>query len=173
MARQGNVSTLAFGGRPSTALMGLVGGTNGAEDFTHSAFQNYVEAAMQYAGQFKDSLPSGGLEAIESLFYLPLVNWNYYGVNFNFLDNLEPNSDTPLQFNETIAQCHAFYQKSDILDIGGFWSKVALKNYTCVDAATNPAQNPAGAAPKKNTGDRSNVSVWTFGVAIFITLFCL
>jgi hypothetical protein len=84
-----------------------------------------------------------------------------YG-QLNFLDNMGPGSEVPLQFQSTPANCRVFYIADDVADVTTTWARIAGGNYTCVDGG-NPAVSPPGAAPKKSGGNGVHASVKVAG----------
>jgi hypothetical protein len=96
-----------------------------------------------------------------------------YG-QLNFLDNMGADSDVPLQFQSTPANCHVFYMAGDVLDVSSTWARIVNGNFTCVDGG-NPAANPGGSAPKK-AGGNVNASIKIAGAAfaaVFSVMFLI
>jgi hypothetical protein len=166
LVRFGNVSTVAFGGQPSNNPMALIGGTQGAQVQGQTNFVNWATGAYTYASQFGLQVSDSILNTLLSLITIPQIKLGN-NLEINFVDNMAPGtSDTPLQFEPQPADCRLFYTADDINDIKSTWSKIAAKNFTCVDGGTKPGDPK----PKKSVGIKSIIPGVSVTLAIITTL---
>jgi hypothetical protein len=169
MIQNGNVSTVAIGGRPSTEQMAIIGGTQGAQDISNGVVATFVNVANNNgtgAGITPDET-----SAIKTLLEVPPMNQNLYGMNINFLDNMGTGtSDMPMQFNSTMANCRIFYTASDITNIASTWSKISSGNFTCIDGGSKPGQQPVpgqnGTAKVPNSATASTSVPASIGLSL-------
>ena len=128
MKSQGNVSSIAVGGRPQTGPMQAIGATKGARLIT---FQTIYLAVYTFASTMSKSqllsFSSGPLGALFNATQ-PVVR-TAGGANgaVNGLNNYRKNdsTQTPLQFVYEAADCRLFYTPAMIQNVTNVWSAVA------------------------------------------------
>jgi hypothetical protein len=145
MIRSGNVLTVTFGGQPSKNPIVVIGGTQGANDQDFSVLADNALAALSIAEAQEITLTSDQSSALKALDVISPIA--LAGASLNFLDNLEPDSNIPLQFRNMNSDCRVFYTADDINNPTTTWSKISAGNFTCVDGGSKP-----GTSPKKSGG---------------------
>ncbi|KAL5325004.1 hypothetical protein ACEPPN_006126 [Leptodophora sp. 'Broadleaf-Isolate-01'] len=151
MKSQGNVRSIAVGGRPQLGPMQGVGGSKGAQVYGYDVIQTivgtYIPVAIEILQSRNETIPPlPPAEYIPSLDPFPLGNIAAKNYRFN-LRNAYHDGDatqTPLQFVYEAANCRLFYKAEDIYDISFLWDRVAnvaWGNGTCVAGSTVNSNN--------------------------------
>ena len=128
MKTQGNVTSIAIGGRPHTGPMQAVGATKGARLIS---FQTIYLAVVSFAATMSTQdllkLASGPLGAIFNATQPILRTGGGLNAAVNGLNNYRMNdtTQTPLQFVNEAADCRLFYTPAMIQNISNVWSAVA------------------------------------------------
>lgn len=131
MTSQGNVTTIAVGGRPQRGPMQAVGGTRGTNDYTWS----FIYSLVQSTSILGDAVQRKAWNSTELGTYstYPLTRAVSYAA-VNFRDGLVQgdSSQTPLQFQFQAADCRIWLdQYTSVEDL---WSRVAETKW-------NPSRN--------------------------------
>ncbi|KAK7981666.1 hypothetical protein PG988_003904 [Apiospora saccharicola] len=117
MTNMGGVRTVAFGGRPATGPMQIMGGVRGAQSLDYATVYQYVDmsnallaaAAQQNVRSFTDQQKANWQDAqpiATDAFPLRLYGG---GVNFRNAYREGGDDETPLQFQYQAADCRLFY----------------------------------------------------------------
>jgi hypothetical protein len=117
--------------------MNIIGGTQGAQVQEMNRIQENAKFASAIIDNGEADANSSDIQVLSAFTDLPSIEQTAT-FNVNFMDNMEPDSDVPLQFRSMKADCRLFYQIDDIQSISKTWSRVASGNYTCVDGGTKP-----------------------------------
>ncbi|KAK8171117.1 peptidase S41 family protein-like protein [Phyllosticta citrichinensis] len=125
MRQQGNVTTIAFGGRSQYGAMQAVGGVKGTNNFYWQDIKYWAREAYDLANDeeqvkwnqsFRENYNS----------YVPL-NRAAYTSNLNVRDGIREGDETgtPLQFVYEEADCRIFYTAEMTLDVTAIWKAAA------------------------------------------------
>ena len=178
---QGNVTTVAVGGRPDTTPMAVIGGTQGGEDLSVSTIQVFIGITQKLAALSNNTNLIAGLNRTLSSFLKqpPIPPVNLDAVTFNVRDNIAKGdeSQTPLQFTRSPnADCRTFYMAGDILNVTYTWNRVAKGlaangkglciNGTITDGGTSPESSISDGVQTATAGAAalSSSSKFTFEV---------
>jgi hypothetical protein len=177
----GNVTTLVIGGRPAAAPMNLVGGVQGAEAIEAFTITAASTAALLMIEGGLTTLDSSDQQTLLNIARVPPISQNNWQIGYNLLDNLLPDSDVPMQFNNQAAGCRLFYLQDDMTNIGSTWNRIAAGNYSCVDSGKKPSDqtpvSPSGSggsgSSKKSAGVKPTASLIGLIAALAITILVL
>ncbi|KAL1633608.1 hypothetical protein SLS56_002756 [Neofusicoccum ribis] len=125
MRQQGNVSTIALGGRPQYGAIQAVGGVKGFNNFNWAAIQQWVYEAYQNANPDEQAKYNESYQTN----YASYVPFNRAALdpNVNVRDGLRQGDETgtPLQFTYEEADCRLFYTAEMTLDVTAIWKAAA------------------------------------------------
>ncbi|KAL1623849.1 hypothetical protein SLS54_004312 [Diplodia seriata] len=139
MRQQGNVSSIAIGGRPQYAAQQAVGGVKGFNNFNWAAIQQWVYEAYDNANPEEQAKYNATYQAN----YTSYVPFNRAATdpNVNVRDGLRQGDDTgtPLQFTYEAADCRLFYTAEMTLDITAVWKAAADSKWGDVSRCVSDA----------------------------------
>lgn len=121
MRQQGNVSTIALGGRPQYGAIQAVGGVKGFNNFNWAAIQQWVYEAYENANPEEQAKYNESYHTNYDS-YVPF-NRAATDPNVNVRDGLRQGDETgtPLQFTYEPADCRIFYTAEMTLDATAIW----------------------------------------------------
>ena len=126
---QGNVTTIAIGGRPSHDPMSVIGGTQGGEVLPVSTAQLFVGITQKLAALSNNTRLIATVNQVLPPFSKPppIQPVSLGDVTFNVRDNIAKGDETqtPLQFTRSPnADCRTFYKAQDLLNVTYTWSRI-------------------------------------------------
>ncbi|KAK8118553.1 uncharacterized protein PG998_003179 [Apiospora kogelbergensis] len=165
MTNVGGVRTVAFGGRPATGPMQIMGGVRGAQYYAFDTIQACVNDSTAMLQRQPSLLTKDQLAKYQASVPLPLADFPLPlkgGVNFRNAYQ-EGDDDTPLQFAYQAADCRLFYTYDNINSPQTMWQAAAdavWGDKGCVDgskgapgsreySSTHPNQSRGGSDDKK------------------------
>ncbi|CAG8957834.1 hypothetical protein HYFRA_00000174 [Hymenoscyphus fraxineus] len=122
MRLQGNVKSVAVGGRPSNTKIQGIGGVKGSQSYAWSAIFNDAQRALEI--QQKRSMSTAAELLVMS--DLPVNRSSAAGVNLR--DNILPQNmgdGVPAQFVQELADCRLYYTPQMMGDVRQFWNAAA------------------------------------------------
>lgn len=122
MRLQGNVKSVAFGGRPSTTKIQGIGGVKGSQSYSWASIHSDAQRALQI--QRNTSQPTAAELLVIS--DLPLNRSSASGVNLR--DNILPQNmgdGIPAQFVQEMSDCRLFWTPAMIGDVRAVWNAAA------------------------------------------------
>ncbi|KAL9057637.1 MAG: hypothetical protein Q9162_002252 [Coniocarpon cinnabarinum] len=124
MRQQGNVKTIALGGRPQAGPIQAVGGVKGTNDYPWDFIYQAVNDTFTLAPNdtYRDFL--AGTELGEYSEYPLRRAFNNYAVNFRDGIRQGDESQTPLQFVYEPADCRIYYTSEMTVDVTAIWKTV-------------------------------------------------
>lgn len=159
MTNVGGVRTVAFGGRPGTGPMQIMGGVRGAQSLELSTVYQYVNLSNAILSAQSQSLLSSDQTTSWqnaqplSLDAFPL---RLYGGGVNFRSAYqEGDDDTPLQFQYQAADCRLFYTYDNYRHPATAWqaaSDAVWGGKGCVPDSTGAPGSRAYAAAHPSSG---------------------
>lgn len=123
MRQQGNVKTIALGGRPNKDIIQAVGGVKGTNDFPYSEILSGVELPFRIQHYHDDAYYN--TTALGDYTDLPLERGVNYVVNARDGIRQGDESETPLQFVYEPADCRIYYTPEMAVDQTAAWKTVA------------------------------------------------
>ncbi|KAL8825601.1 MAG: hypothetical protein Q9170_007732 [Blastenia crenularia] len=139
MHHQAGVRTVVVGGLPEVGPMQIPSGSRGAEAYSSFALDDDISFAASINSTATSFLPQN--RDIE--FYI-----TYAG--FNLRDAVRKNNPTPLQFQNSPADCRIFYTKETVYNFENLW------NYVIDAMWRNPSLCVAGSATPFEASTASN-----------------
>ncbi|KAI9748723.1 MAG: hypothetical protein M4579_007141 [Chaenotheca gracillima] len=171
MRTQGEVRSIAVGGRPMYGPMQGVGAVKGnlVEPFANLNSDASLVASLlpeEEQEKYNSTLPIGE-------FPINVNSRAGASNNVNFADNIRKGdeSQTPLQFIYQAADCRLFFTADNLFDITTLWDRVAQTawgNGTCVAGSTGDKSALPGAgfsSPKANSTTTTNGTNITNGAS--------
>jgi hypothetical protein len=157
MREQGNVQTIAIGGRPIEAPMQGIGGTKGSRLFPYVTIVSWARGVLDaFVALDKPTAAKVNETVIGTLGYPEHLGKRiaYNAKNeplggVNAADNLRMNdtTETPLQFIYEAADCKLFYTVDQIFDVTKVWKAVVdtkWGNGSCVANSTGDPSSLSG-----------------------------
>lgn len=135
MRLQGQVKSIALGGRPTTTAIQGIGGVKGAQSYSFAEVFRNAQTVLKIAPNTTEVMP---------LTDLPMNRSTSSGMNLR--DHILPQNlgdGTPAQFVSELADCRLYYTPSMIADIRATWNtaaKAAWGNGKCVAGAGFPTR---------------------------------
>jgi hypothetical protein len=156
MRQQGNVKTIAMGGRPNTDIIQAVGGVKGTNSIDWSYILFEVEAPFRIAHYHTDEYYLG--TALGNYTDLPLYRATASVVNARDGIREGDEDQTPLQFVYEEADCRIYYTPEMAVDQAAVWkaaADTAFKGVNHCVAGSYGGQyakrvKRSGAAPRKH-----------------------
>ena len=184
MMASGNItSTLAWGGRPKSTSMQLVGGVRGSFALQFNDVFDVANFGLTYIKQRinagKPVLSEEKQARFEATMPRPPKEFplKFTGGSINFRNAYDPGNDDILQFDHQAAGCHLFYTLQNIREPSTTWDAAAdaWKSNGCkapAKAVTNNQTQSHSSANTNNvsmalTGSLAAFAVLMFAVALF------
>ncbi|KAE8376749.1 hypothetical protein BDV26DRAFT_264909 [Aspergillus bertholletiae] len=148
MRLQGNVKSIAIGGRPSTDPMQGIGGIKGSNNFAFSYIYYMAQLAIKSAKPGQEH--SANWTALTELSDLPTNRSTDTSINVR--DNILPDDldeGLPSQFVYEKADCRLFYEPEMVVDVTAMWeaaADAAWGDKECVNGGLNLRKRAATSA---------------------------
>ncbi|KAK8868572.1 Peptidase S41 [Apiospora arundinis] len=170
MTNMGGVRTVAFGGRPATGPMQIMGGVRGGQSLAFGSIEQLVNGSAPLLKRQPNLLTKDQLAQYKASMPIPTEDFPLpVKGEVNFRNAYQQgDDDTPLQFVYQAADCRLFYTYDNYNDPKTVWqaaSDAIWGNKGCVDGSkgapgsreynsTHPNQGGSGSGSGSGSGDK-------------------